>query len=165
LTDGVPTCPNGNGVVNRPEDNFLALQALQDLSAQNIDTFVIGLGEDLNNTDPDLLNQFAVAGGRPRPGNPQYYPANSLTELEQAFMDIIFSVISCELQLDRPPDIPEWLWVFFDGVPVERDYNHINGWDYDEINNKIVFYGPACDLLRSGGVNLVEVKVGCSPPV
>jgi hypothetical protein len=165
LTDGVPTCPHGNGRIPNQEDNDLALDALRDLHAENIDTFVIGLGEDVNNFNPALLNEMAIAGGRPRPGGDKYYPANSLDELQQAFQDIIESVISCELQLDIPPDIPEWLWVYLDGVLADRDETHQNGWDYDEALNQVIFYGPMCDLLRTGQVQQVEVVVGCGPPV
>jgi hypothetical protein len=54
--------------------------------------------------------------------------------------------------------------VYFDGVPVPRDRNHINGWDYDPDRNQVNFYGPACDQLRSGQVGDVDIKMGCAPP-
>jgi hypothetical protein len=166
LTDGCPTCPNGGGSEENQADNQRAIDAIDDLHWANIDTFVIGIGEDVNNTNPALLNEFAIHGGRPRPGSVKYYPANSLAELEQALQDIGEQVaIECELQLDRPPDIPEWLWVYLDGVPAHRDPTHQDGWDYDEATNRIIFYGPMCDLLLSGQVTNVEVKVGCAPPI
>jgi hypothetical protein len=165
LTDGLPTCPAGEGSEPNEADNQLALDAVTSLHSHDIDTFVIGLGEDLNNSNPDLLNAMAEAGGRARPGPVKYYQANSLAELQEVLDSIGEQVMSCELQLDIPPDVPSWLWVYFDGVPIMPDPTHQDGWDYDVALNKITFYGPTCDLLKSGQVDKVEVKVGCGPPV
>ena len=170
LTDGMPTCPAGEGHEVLQADILLALSAVEDLHASGIDTFVIGLGEDLNNTDPELLNDMAEAGGRPRAGDPKYYEANSLADLEAALQDIGGMVIGCNLSLDTIPEYPAWLWVFFcdiDGENCEaqpRDDDHVNGWDYDEDRNQINFFGPLCDQLRSGSVEHVEVLMGCEPP-
>jgi hypothetical protein len=40
----------------------------------------------------------------------------------------------------------------------------MNGWFYDPVNNQIVFYGGACDLLKSGEVVDVYVILGCEVP-
>jgi hypothetical protein len=168
LTDGMPTCPNGGGQNLNDADNQLALDAVGELRAANIDTFVIGLGEDLNNpetTNPELLNQLAMEGGRPRAGQNTYYMANSLEELNQALENIEGQVIGCTLGLRSEPEHPGYLWVFFDGDSIDRDPDHIDGWDYDGIRNQTNFYGPACDRLRSGMVDRVEVLMGCGPPV
>jgi len=170
LTDGMPTCPVGAGREVTQQDMDRALKAVQDLHAAGIDTFVIGLGEDLNNTNPDLLNQMAIAGGRPRAGADKYYKANSLADLQQALQDISGTVIGCNLRLNQYPEYPDWLWVFFcdankqNCVAQKRDRTHVNGWDYDSNTNQINFYGPLCDQLRSGQVPAVQVLMGCSPP-
>jgi len=164
LTDGMPTCPNGNGRQENEADNQLALQAVQALHAAAIDTFVIGLGEDINSSNPDLLNQMAEAGGRPRAGQVKYYQANSLEDLREALQDIGGMVIGCNLGLTAVPEWPDYLWVFFDGDAIARDRDHVDGWDYDATRNQINFYGPSCDRLRSGQVNRVEVLMGCAPP-
>ncbi len=171
LTDGVPTCPNADGHIppysteaQMEADALLALQAVQALQAGGIDTFVIGIGEDLNNTNPQLLTDMAVAGGRARAGADAYYKANSLSELEAALQDIGGMVIGCNLSLAVVPEEPNFLWVYFDGESVPRDRNHINGFDYDAARNQINFYGPACDQLRSGQVEKVDIKMGCAPP-
>jgi hypothetical protein len=164
LTDGVPTCPNGSGRVPNDADNMLALNALTSAAGENIQTFVIGLGEDLNNTDPDLLNQMAIAGGRPRQGPLKYYPANSLTELQQAFADIGGLVLGCGLVLDIVPEDTNRLFVKFNGVEVPRDYDRINGWDYEETSNQILFFGVYCDQLRTGQVDTLEIEAACPQP-
>lgn len=165
LTDGLPTCPFGSGRQVTEQDKTRALNAVTALHQAGIDTFVIGLGEALNNAgDPELLNDMAVAGGRPRAGADKYYKANSLDELQAALQDIGGMVIGCNLSLDHVPEDPNKLWVYFNDVPVPRDRNHINGWDYDPARNQINFYGPACDQLRSGQVGKVDIKMGCAPP-
>jgi len=165
LTDGLPTCPVGQGHDVTEQDKTRALNAVTALHQAGIDTFVIGLGEAVNDSgDPTLLNDMAVAGGRARAGAVKYYEANSLNELQTALQEIGGMVIGCNLSLSVVPEEPNYLWVYFDGVPVPRDRNHINGWDYDPDRNQINFYGPACDQLRSGQVGKVDIKMGCAPP-
>jgi Mg-chelatase subunit ChlD len=158
VTDGMPTCPNGNGLPN-DQDNALALAAVQALQANQIDTYVIGLGEDINSSNPQLLQDMAAAGG-----TGQYHPANSLDDLKAAFEEIGKAVFECSMNLGVVPEEPDWIWVYFDGVPISRDRNHQNGFDYDAAENKIDFYGPACDRLLNGEVSSVDVKMGCKPP-
>jgi hypothetical protein len=165
LTDGLPTCPNGGGMNVTDLDKQLALDAVTALHQAGIDTFVVGLGEALNDAgDPTLLNDMAVAGGRPRAGVDKYYVANSLNALQTALQDIGSIAVACNLRLSVTPEEPNYLWVYFDSIPVPRDRGHFNGWDYDPVRNLINFYGPACDLLRSGQVFNVDIKMGCAPP-
>jgi hypothetical protein len=146
-------------------DKQLALDAVTALHQAGIDTFVVGLGEALNDAgDPTLLNDMAVAGGRPRAGVDKYYVANSLNALQTALQDIGSIAVACNLRLSVTPEEPNYLWVYFDSIPVPRDRGHFNGWDYDPVRNLINFYGPACDLLRSGQVFNVDIKMGCAPP-
>lgn len=164
LTDGLPTCPSGGGDNENQADNQLAINAVSDLHAAGIDTFVIGLGEDLNAANPDLLNQLAQRGGRARSQAVKYYQANSVDELQLVLHDIQGAVLDCVLTLDSVPEYPAFLWMAFDNVLVDKDPDHVNGWDYDEGSNQIMIYGPACDQLRSGSVIKIDVKMGCSPP-
>jgi hypothetical protein len=165
LTDGLPTCPVGNGRQVTDEDCQLALQAVSELHFVSIDTLVVGLGEDLNSSEPDLLNEMAQAGGRPRTGEAsQYYQANSLNELESLLGDIADIVTACSLNLDSVPEIPEWVLVYLDGVPIWRDPDRTDGWEYGQGADKIFFYGPACDEIRQTPEELTEVISGCMPP-
>lgn len=163
VTDGLPTCPNGDGLPN-PQDDALALQAVGTLYSHGVGTFVIGLGENLNNSNPGLLNDMAEAGGHPQAGADKYYPADNQADLEAAFLDIAKVVMECHLDLEVVPEEPDFLWVYFDGQPISRDRAHLNGFDYDETNNRIDFYGQACDRLKNGEVVKVDVKMGCAPP-
>lgn len=164
ITDGLPTCPNGNGRNATDADAQLSLQAVQTLRSHGVDTFVIGLGEDINSSNPDLLNEMAVAGGQARDGASKYFQANSVAELEAVLAQIGGMVIGCNIALGTLPEFPDFLWVYFDGQPVPKDGTHTNGWDYDPARNAIDFYGSYCDQLRDGDVESLEVKMGCAPP-
>jgi hypothetical protein len=165
VTDGVPTCPNGDGSSENEADNQLALQAVRALHSASIDTFVIGLGTSIADTNPGLLSQMATEGGRPRSGNPKYYQANSVSELEAIFQEIGGSVMSCTMSLGTAvPEYPDYLWVYLDNQLVPRDRNKQNGWDYDPVRNQISFYGTWCDMLRNDQVQNVNIKMGCAPP-
>jgi len=164
VTDGMPTCPSGGGHNTNDADSQLALQAVQALAVDGVDTFVIGLGEDLNSSNPQLLNDMAVAGGHPRADVVKYHPASSLDELVDAFDEIARAVFDCSFTLEVIPEQPDWVWVYFDGQPVKHDPGHTDGFDYDEVNNVLEFYGSACDQLATGQVGSIEVKMGCAPP-
>jgi Mg-chelatase subunit ChlD len=159
LTDGEPECGEG---APAPTPDEQALDAIRSLAIHDIGTYVIGLGE-INNTNPELLNQMAEAGGHPRPGAVKYHQANSLEELNAALDAVSMQTVACILALHQRPDIPDWLWVYFDDVALDKDPSHQDGWDYDLQLNQIEFYGPACDRLRSGQVTRVDVRMGCGP--
>jgi hypothetical protein len=165
LTDGVPTCPNGDGFDETQADADLAVSAVQTLRASGIDTFVIGLGENINSSNPGLLNEMAIEGGRARSGTVKYYEANSFDDLKAAFAEIQGTVIGCSLALDKVPEFPDYLWVFFDGIKIDRDDgSRASGWDYDAARNQIDVYGSHCEQLRNDQVSAVDVKMGCRPP-
>jgi hypothetical protein len=140
-----------------------SVSAIGSLFDHGVGTFVIGLGTW--ELAAELLNQLAEAGGHGRPGPFKYYDALSPEELTEILESISEQTLACDLELDRPPDIPEWLWVYFDGQAVDPDPSHQDGWDYNQELNQVNFYGPTCDLLRSGEVNQVEVRVGCKEPI
>jgi len=162
VTDGMPTCPEGEGRYENDADNALALQAVVDLHADGIDSFVVGLGEDINSSNPGLLSDMAEAGGHPRAGSVKYHQANSLADLKDAFSEIARAVFDCSLVLGVVPEKPEWIWVYFDGQPVSRDRQ--DGFDYDPQQNTIDFFGQACQRLLNGEVDRIDVKMGCRPP-
>jgi hypothetical protein len=162
LTDGKPTCPSGDGSTETAADQQAAIAATAALHAAAIDTFVVGIGEDLNASNPTVLNEMAVAGGRPRPGGVKYYQANSLAEIDAALDDITAAVFGCTFTLSPAPEDPALLWVTFDDRVVLRDPAHANGWDYDAHLNQVTAYGPACGLLQGGRVGAVEIYAGCA---
>ena len=125
---------------------------------------MVGLGEDLNSSNPQLLNDMAVAGGYPRDDAVKYHPASSLGQLRAALDEIAAIVFDCSFALDVVPEQPDWVWAFFDGSPVPHDPQHLDGFDYIPQGNAVEFYGSWCDKLRRGLVGSIEIKMGCAPP-
>jgi hypothetical protein len=141
-------------------DDTHTLDVINALRQDGIDVFVIGLAG--SGTYAELLDEMAVAGGRPRTGSPAYYPANSQSELQSALQSIAVSVISCEIDLTEAPDLPDAVHIYMDGAEVPRDPARADGWNYaDSTNLKIVFYGSTCDTLQDGQPHDVIATFAC----
>ncbi|MEJ7597887.1 MAG: vWA domain-containing protein [Kofleriaceae bacterium] len=155
-TDGVPECP-GNNDTN-------TVEAVSGLLNAGIKTFVLGFGS-FGGTD--LLNAAATAGGTARPGTKKFYEATSAAELDQALNDIAGGVIvpSCSYALATAPPEPDNVTVSVNGVPVPRDPNHAQGWDYHPDAMTITFFGTACDQIKSGAITDVKFEYGCPGPI
>jgi hypothetical protein len=156
MTDGLPTCNQDGRVTPAVQSMYRA--------SPSIRTFVVGIG-DGTQSDPGELNRWADAGGTARAAQgTKYYQANNITDLNQAFGEIIGAVASCTYQLaDRPPEA-NLLVPYLDGQAVAPDPNH--GFSYDAGSNSLVFHGSACDRIKAGGVTNVDVIYGCpSPPI
>jgi hypothetical protein len=155
-TDGLPTCPQS--------DHALAAQnTLDELAAANaagFPGFVIGIATA--GTDADLvLEQMAMAGGRPRIGTPAYYPVGARQDLVSALGQITRSVETCTFPLDRQAPSPEDVAVNVDGARIMRDTTRMNGWDYGPGNRAVNLYGAACEKVKSGSVLSLEIVFGC----
>lgn len=141
-------------------------QIIDDLyQLRDVGTFVVGFG---GGVDPAQLNIFAEAGGMTT-GDPNtsYYQAEDQPSLDAALDAIANATIGCVLELASVPENAEEIYVFFDDEPtaIPRDPNHGDGWDYDPNTNQITFYGPTCELLKSGQVTDVDVVFGCDEPI
>lgn len=150
LTDGQATC----------QDPVPRVTALRNKTPE-IRTFVVGFGSGV---DADQLADMAEAGGTARAGTPSYYQADDAASLRSAFAAIAGSVLSCEYNLSEVPPDPDLLYVYFDGVSINRNPGRTDGWDYAAGMNRIVFYGAACDRLQSGQVRELTVVYGCPLP-
>jgi hypothetical protein len=139
-------------------------QAITDLyQNRGVPTFVVGFGAEI---DPAQMNIFAAAGGVPNPDpNVDYYQAEDQTSLQAAFDSIATQTLGCTYVLDKTPDDPDKIYVFFDNTQeVPRDSSHQNGWDYDPSTNQVTFYGEACEDLKTGTVTDVDIVLGCKAP-
>jgi hypothetical protein len=140
-------------------------QILADMFTAGVPTFIVGFGGAV---DEAQLAQFAVAGGVPLAGDPNYYQADSDAELQQALDDIATATLGCVFVLESTPEDPDEIYVFFDNdpTPVDRDESHTDGWDYDAGSNQIEFFGPTCDAIKNGEISDVDIVFGCAtlPP-
>jgi hypothetical protein len=157
-TNAPNQCVFGNSCL----DDQQTLDVIDDLhSSQSIDTFVIGLAG--TSAYEDLLNAMATTGGRPQQNaSTDYYVANDQQQLSDALQTIAVSVISCQIQLQEPPLVPDGVHIYIDGVEVPRDKTKMNGWDYtDSSYTTIELYGDACDLLQDGELHSLTATFEC----
>jgi hypothetical protein len=163
-TDGVPNCAGSPPVPDNASDTE-TLAAVQALSSQGINTFVLGFG-DILGLDPTLLNDAAQAGGEPKPGGPPYfYHADDASSLDAALLAIAGGIIvpTCSFSVTETPPDPDLVTVTLDGTAVPRDSSHNNGWDYHPDANTITFFGSACELVQGGDIS-VSFVFGCPGP-
>lgn len=130
---------------------------IADLLTKGVKTAVIGFGAGV---DGAQLDKFAVAGGMPTTGATKYYKAEDAASLDKALAAIAGAALGCTYKLDKTPDDPTKIFVFFDGTKeVARDGT--NGWTYDPATNSVTFHGAACNALKDDMVKTLDIVLGC----
>jgi hypothetical protein len=126
-----------------------------------IPTFVIGLAGTAEYES--LLDAMAVAGGVPQQGGTtDYYAVTDEASLLQALQTIAVSVISCQIELEQAPEVPDGVTIYIDGQAVDRDPTKTDGWDYtDPSYTTIELYGAACETLQDGEEHQVTATFEC----
>lgn len=181
-TDGAPNCNPDTGVPQelcvctsppmacvapRPGpysclDDVRTLSVMRDITAQGIPTYVVGI-EDLSRPDfSDVLDQMAIAGGRPRsvPGGRLFYSVRSADQLHQALMDITGSISACGFTTPTLPTGNARFSVLVDGLTITQDEN--NGWTWvDREAGQLELHGNACARAQAGTV--VEAMIDACP--
>src|SRR5690606_16872002 len=114
-----------------------------------------------------VLNNAAVAGGKPKAGSTKFYEANDAQSLQQALNDIAGGVIvpSCSYALASAPPVPDDVTVTLDGMVVPRSPSHTDGWDYYPDPMTITFFGSYCTQIMQGAMSSVSFVYGCPGPV
>ena len=164
-TDSQPNCGGAppNGDTDSGPETIAAVEALADAGVK---TFVLGFG-DIFVSNPQVLNDAALAGGVPRAGGPPFfYYATNQAELEQTFLDIAGGIIvpTCSFALTEQPPDPELVTVTINGAAVPRDRGHADGWDYAPDASTITFYGSYCASIEGGASSSVNFTYGCPGP-
>jgi hypothetical protein len=152
VTDGQPNCGDTD-VTTRISDLYAATPSVR--------TFVIGVGSDTN-TNPGLLNAWAVAGHTDKPGTTKYYQTNSPQDLDNAFQSIAGGVVSCDFKMMQSAPDPSLITVLENGQPVSPSATV--GYTYDPGTNTISLHGAACDTLKANPNTTVKVIYGCPGP-
>lgn len=128
---------------------------------QKIPVYVIGIGSIDRPDFLEVLNQMAVAGGRPRAGATKHYNVQSAQELSTAIATIRDSIAKCTYLTPSAPDDANSITVDIDGRQIPRDPTHQNGWDWiDQSYGVIGFFGSACTA--AGGPAKVTGVVTCA---
>jgi len=154
VTDGLPE-PNCGATVPA------TVSAISGLRADGVETFVLGIvGPDASGDASgipalqDALNEFAVAGGRPRPGATQYYEAVDGPELSRALDAILASATECQFDLAVAPPRPGDVTVRLDGDAVPAA-------GYTLAGRHLEFHGTYCDRIQAGAVTAISVEDDC----
>lgn len=136
-------------------------QYIGDLFGKGVPTFVIGFAVGVDSTQMD---KFAAAGGVPASGATKFYDAADAASLDLALKTIAAKTLSCSYALEMKPPTPDEIFVFLNDTKVVKDPTHMNGWDYDAATNQVIFYGQACDDLKNGVVDDIDIVLGCDAP-
>lgn len=133
-------------------DDVDTVDAIQQIfQSRNIPVFVVGIGvtADFATT----LDQMAIAGGRPRPSEPFYYPASTQADLSSAFQQVRDSVGKCTYVTPSAPQDPNSIVVTLQGAQIPRDPTHVDGWDWvDQTYGQLQLFGPACSAATPANV-------------
>ena len=123
-------------------------------------TAVVGFGDVETGNAADMLNAMAEAGGLAKPnGPPHFWFASDANELQNALDTIVEESVSCTFELQGTPPDTDKLYAFLDGTELTRD--DADGWVYDESTNSVTFQGAACDAIRTGEAQSINVVFGC----
>lgn len=171
-TDGEPNCSVQGASDNHGEADIAAVKAAHD---QGIDTFVIGVNDELKSNK--ILTGMAVAGGRIRAVDPllepPFYVAEDEAGLVKAMNEIAGKLASCLFSLgdQTPPspndvaaDVAKKGSVITPDDRSPRDKTHTDGWDYTSDDHKVIeFYGSWCKKVQNIGPegNFVRFTFGC----
>ncbi len=159
-TPYVNCCSPDTGSPDAPRgcfDKDPTAAAVKALAERGIRTFVVGMPG--SEAFSDLLNQLAELGGTARSLPTRYYPVNDTDALGTALLEIGSSVTKvCDIKLTQTPPDPTLLNVFLDNDVIAQ--SETNGWAWTT-PTAISLRGEACDRVKLGNVQQVQVVAGC----
>jgi hypothetical protein len=159
-SEGVSCCDVdafGAQVASACLDSEPSVEAVRGLAQMGVSTFVLGMpGTEVF---ADVLNRMAVAGGTARAEGPQYYSVEDTQALSEALSAIGAEVAQgCEIELALAPRDAEQVNVYLDTALLPKD--SAEGWEWKS-PKLLELQGEACQRVRSGDVQFVQVVAGC----
>ncbi len=131
---------------------------------QKVPVYVIGIGSTERPDFLEVLDDMAIAGGRPRPVAPRHYNVQSEGELTSALAEIRDTVAKCTYLTPSSPNDPNKITISIDGEFIPRDQSKRNGWDWvNQSLGELAFFGEACAKARgaTGTPAVVSGVVSC----
>jgi hypothetical protein len=176
-TDGAPncnaslnvntcTCATGamcRGDPDRCLDDTRTVAQIASVAAQGIPTYVIGIASAGDGVFSTVLDEMAVAGGRPLTGGAtSYYPALSEADLETAVSTIRDQVGACTYLTTSVPSASGSIALTFDGMTVPYDPDGGSGWSWSsKSNGEILLLGATCSLVAGSPTGTLVANVTC----
>lgn len=138
-------------------DDTTAISAVENLERAGIPVYVIGSIDDPRFVG--VLDQMAVAGGRPRPaGDRRYYDVRQPEDFDSALQSITDTIARCVFYLSSGSTGADVTGVEVNGMEVPRDEMHEEGWDFtDTTTGEVTFFGGACDLAAQPGARILAI--------
>jgi hypothetical protein len=163
ICTSVRPCRNRAGRFSCLDDDR-TIKAIRDVSeGQRIPVYVIGIGSTEQPEFLDVLDEMAIAGGRPRPTAPRHYNVQSASDLNAALESIRDSVAKCTYLTPSSPTNPNSIAVEINGVVIPRDQTKRNGWDWvDQAFGELAFFGESCQKAQGATTtSAVAGSVSC----
>lgn len=158
---GSPTncCASPWGSGGNCNDGPATIQAIQKLGARGVPVYVVGLPG--TTVYAQLLNQMAVAGGKPQTGSATQYFAvsgGSSAEILGPLKKIAAQITgTCVFDLREAPPDPKLVNVYIDDAVLPQE--PVNGWTL--AGKSVTLVGNACARVKSGDVLSVRIIAGC----
>ncbi|MCL2011217.1 MAG: adventurous gliding motility lipoprotein CglB [Cystobacterineae bacterium] len=165
-------CGNGNGCL----DTRATVEVIRQLHAQNIQTFVIGFGDETSGTTGQIdavneLNAMARAGGLVRdcdlsqPGCTAYYPAKDREELLKALRELAGKIVEdpCFFRLSANISNEELINVYVENNLVAPGPDT---YQYNALSGILEVQGNLCERLQnSNNLNPVKIRISVLQPL
>jgi len=156
VTDGMPTCPAGNGSQTTQPDIDASNAAVEALEAHGVRTYVIGYDTtgSANAMLASVLDGFAQRGGT---GDTTHRSVEDEQSLVAELTRITFAIASCSFELDSPPDRADHVLVRLDGQQVNLDEPD----GFALVGDRTVeLRGASCTRYREGN-HVLDAQVLC----
>lgn len=128
-----------------------------------IPVYVIGIDDPNRGDLADVLDQIAVAGGRPReePGERRFYSVRRPDDLRGALTTITDSISRCVFTVAPPAGDDDGVQVRVGEVFVPRDRTRTEGWDFTTPDGReLTLFGGACERVAATGEDVIA-EVAC----
>jgi hypothetical protein len=161
VPDGAFNCCDSNGGnVLGCLDGPRTIQAVSDLRAMGVRTFVVGIPGSAPYAD--ILDNAAAAGGTARSSEPYYYSVDTAdrTQLESAIASVTLELLSCAFTLAHAPSNPAEVNVYVGGTLLPQNAgNGADGWELQ--GTTLTFLGSTCQTLEAQPDTQIAVYEGC----
>jgi hypothetical protein len=154
-TDGEPdTC----ATPNPQEGQQIVLDAVQAAYADDIETYVISVGDEVGAGHLQDVANLGVGKLLDDPNPAPYWQAFDAQDLVTAFQEIIGSFVSCTIPIDAIVDVLQQCegTVLLDDVELECGVD----WQMQD-ESTLELLGDACEALQNGQMHTVEASWPC----